>query len=31
MNLLQEACRVLRQEFIQLGNIDVYLESVIIA
>jgi hypothetical protein len=31
VNLLQEACRVLRQEFIQLGNIDVYLESVIIA
>jgi len=31
VNLLQDSCRVLRQEFIQLGNIDVYLESVIIA
>ena len=26
--MLREACRVLRREFIQIGNIDVFLESV---
>ena len=29
--MLREACRVLRQEFIQTGNIDIFLESVFIA
>ena len=31
VSVLQEACRVLRNEFIQAGNIDVFLESVPIA
>ena len=31
VSVLREACPVLRQEFIQLGNIDVFLEFVIIA
>ena len=26
--MLREACRVLRREFLQIGNIDVFLESV---
>ena len=30
-SLLWEACRVMRQKFIQIGNIDVFLESVNIA
>ena len=29
--MLREACRVVSREFIQIGNIDVFLESVIIA
>ena len=29
--MLREACRVLRQEFRQIGNIDLFLESVTIA
>ena len=29
--MLLVACRVLRREFIQIGNIDVFLESVTIA
>ena len=28
LNVLREACRVLRLEFIQVGNIDVFLESI---
>jgi len=31
VRVLREACRVLRREFIQIGNIDVFLESVTIA
>ena len=31
MSVLREACRVLRREFIQTGNIDVFLEYVTIA
>ena len=31
VNVLREACRVFRQEFILIGNIDVFLESVTIA
>ena len=30
MSVLREACRALRSEFIQIGNIDVFLESVTI-
>ena len=29
VSVLRETCRVLRQEFIQIGNTDVFLESVI--
>jgi hypothetical protein len=31
VNVLREARRVLRREFLQIGNIDVFLESVTIA
>jgi hypothetical protein len=31
VNVLREACRVLRREFVQIGNIDVFLKSVAIA
>ena len=31
VNVLREACRVLRRYFLQIGNIDVFLKSVIIA
>ena len=31
MNVLREACRVLRRELLQIGNIYVFLESVTIA
>jgi len=31
VSVLREACRVLRREFIQIGNIGVFLESVTIA
>ena len=31
VNVLREACRVLRREFLQIVNIDVFLESVTIA
>ena len=31
VNVLREACRVLKQEFLQIANIDVFLESVTIA
>jgi len=31
VSVLREACRVLRREFIQIANIDVFLESVTIA
>ena len=30
VNVLREACRVLRQEFLHVGNIDVFRESAII-
>jgi len=31
VSVLPEACRVLRREFIQIGNIDIFLESVSIS
>ena len=31
VNVLREACRVLRQEFLGIGNVDVFLESITIA
>ena len=31
VNVLRESCQVLRREFLQIGNIDVFLESVSIA
>ena len=31
VTVLKQACRVLRREFMQIGNIDIFLESIMIA
>ena len=31
LSMLREACQILRREYLQIGNIDVFLESITIA